>query len=171
MKFLRYFILILLLLIGVFILMGLLNKEISYKTETIIERPLGLVWEKFNDSEITMEYIPEIEKITPIKELPGIVGSTTEYKMGGSRPMKIIETVKAYEEGRLVTLVFDAAGMIKEDSYEFTDIGGKTKMVSTHNIKTEGVMMRAMYFLMKGLFKSTDKEHQTKFKNIVESRF
>lgn len=171
MKFLRYFIMILLVLMGLFLLIGLLKKEINYSVETIVDRPINLVWEKFNDEDITMEYIPEIEKITRLKELPGMVGTTTKYKMGGSRPMDIVETVRSYEEGKHISLEFDATGMTKLDTYNFSDFGGKTKISSTHKIKGDGIMTNAMYFLMKRLFVSTDKGHQSKFKNIVESRF
>lgn len=152
-------------------LTGLLNKEVSYTTETTIERPLDLVWEKFNDSDITKEYIPQILEITPMKELPGVVGSTTKIKMGGSRPMDIIETVKAYEEKKLIDLEFDAEGMIKRDTYTFTELKGKTKMTATHSIIGEGIMTRAIYRMMKRLFKNTDQGFQNTFKDIVEERF
>lgn len=85
--------------------------------------------------------------------------------------MDIIETVRVYEEGKVVSLEFDASGMNKLDTYTFSDLGFKTKISSTHYIKGDGIMTRAMYFLMKRLFVNTDKGHQAKFKEIVEERF
>lgn len=171
MKFLRYFIIVLLLLMGLFFLIGIFNKELNYTEETTVNRPINTVWEKFNDPDITMEYIPEIEKMTLIKEMPGMVGSKSKIKMGGSRPMDIMETVLAYEEGKYISLQFDAGGMKKVDSYTFTPINNKTKITSTHNIKGDGIMTRAMYFLLKGVLAKTDKDHQARFKKIVETRF
>jgi len=171
MNFLKYFVFVLLILMGLFILIGLVFKQVRYYTEIVVDRPLGLVWEKFNDPDITMEYIPQIEKITPIKRLPGMVGSTTKYKMGGSRPMDIMETVKSYEEGKSIVLEFDAEGMTKIDGYTFREHNGSTKITAFHKIYGDGIMTRSMYFLMKGLFKRTDIGHQTKFKEIMEERF
>lgn len=151
---------------------GLIIKEIDYKTEVEVNKPLKETFAMFNDAAKLKNWIPELKSIEPIEYKAGNTGS--RYKMvvldGNGNEITMEEKVLAYVENEKVTLYFDAQGMLKTDDYTFIAKGDKTIITNNSNCKSDSYIFGCMMPYFKGTFKDIDQGYLNNFKAYAEKQ-
>ena len=153
----------------IFISTGLLIKEISYKLEIQIDKPLSDVFVVFNDQSELKNWMPEIKSIKIIDQKPGIVGSV--YKIlvdNDGETVQMKEKILAYIPNKKVTLYFKVEDMLKTDDFSFEERNGKT-ILSLHVLcKTDSFFLQCLFPYFKGKFVDADQKYLDNFKAYIE---
>ena len=170
MKAIKIILVIITVLVLAFFLTGLFVKETTYLATTSINKPLDVVFTKFNESEKIKNWIPEIKTFEVLEEKPGKVGST--YKVvveSNGQEITMTEKVLSYVPNEKVTLFFDAENMLKTDDYLFTDEEGKTVVKLNSSCQSDSYIMACLFPYFKGTFQKQDQQYLDNFKAYIES--
>lgn len=170
MKILKYFFYTLLVLFLLFVANGLLNSEIEYGAEILVDETREKCWEVFTDpckrtawrSNITfMEAVIESPDIIGNKYLVRIIDAGQEYEM--------TETVTVYEP--VSHYAFERESEVLVNNIEFTfEVAGEdaTKITTKNTLEGKDVLMKSIFPFMKGLFIRQIESELMELKNVIE---
>lgn len=153
----------------VFLVTGLIVKDIKYSAEVEIDKPIGEVFRLFQDVETRKKWMPEIKSIDSIKVTPQKLGST--YKVivdNQGENLEVIEKIKAYIPNEKVTLQFSSKAMLKTEDFNFTEQNGKTKIVQYSTLQTNSYLLACTFPWFKSKFESLAQNYLNDFKAVVE---
>ncbi len=168
-KFLKITGVVLLLLTVIFFSLGLINPNVSYTSEILVNKPVAETFRKYNDPGTLKQWIPEMKSFEIVEIKPGMVG--TKLKMiieSEGQTMELNEEVTAFEENKLVGLSFDAGMMHKSDLVEFIQTGDGTLIKGTYTCTGSNLFYKSLFSLFKGKFKSIDEGYLKNFKVFIE---
>ncbi len=167
-KFLTIFILI--LIVGFFAL-GLFVPQVEYQCETVVEGPIGEVFENYNDLESIDKWIPDIKSVKPLKETEDKKGSVYEMVIDSDgTEVKMAETVLDYQVNRMVALQFETGPMEKRDVFNFLEENGQTIITGNHVVTGTNYFYKCMFALFKGALTKVDQGYLDNFKEYHEKR-
>lgn len=154
----------------VFLGTGLVVKENTYATQIDINKPVELVFKKFNDMAAMKQWIPEIVKIDTLNFNPGITGSQFAlYVDNKGQEVRMEEKVLAFVRNKKVTFFYDAEGMLKTATYTFTENKGTTRIELKAAYKSEDSYILSCFFpYFKGTVKGLDEQYLSNFKGYIE---
>lgn len=78
-KYLKYAVIILAILVLLFLSVGFIKPSISYSSEIIVNKPIAEAWAVMSDEAKTTEWLKGITKIEHISGQKGTVGAITKY--------------------------------------------------------------------------------------------
>ena len=169
MKVLRIILGILGLVLVIFLGAGLVSPSVNYEVETSVDLPVEKAFALFNDKDFLDDWFPELTKIEPIEEKPGIIGSS--YKLHfNSEGQEIVmtETIQDWKENERIVFMHDAGNMIKTDDFTFIAEGGKTTMRNEVSCRGSNYIHRCMFAFFKGMFRKYDQGYIDNFKTAAE---
>jgi len=78
MKYLKYILGILAILVIVFFLLGLIKPELSYECEITVDKSLAESWAVSQDEGKMSDWLPGFQKVEPVSGTPGTVGAVAD---------------------------------------------------------------------------------------------
>lgn len=171
MKYLRYFLGIIVLLVLIFLGVGLLTPSVSYSSEVTVDKPVQEAWAVMNDESKTSEWLKGITKMEHVSGEKGTVGAVTQYTFEENGQESIIlETMKTIRPNEQVAMDFVMEGvMVMDYQVDFTEKDGKTMIVSSTTVKGLGLFMKSMVPFMKGSFQAQEDENMNNLKKVIEA--
>ncbi len=170
MKYLKYFVGIVVLLLFLFIIKGVLQPTISYSSEIIADKPIQEAWAVMNDESKLSQWLKGITDIKHVSGEKGAVGAVTIYTFNDNgQESTIIETIKSIHPNEHIAMDFEMKGVMNMDyKVDFIDKGGKTILKSSTTTKGDGMFMRSMVSFMKGSMQTQEDENMNNLKKIIE---
>jgi hypothetical protein len=173
MKYLKYFLYIIIGLIVLFLAVGLLKSSVSYGHEITVDKSLKEAWAVTQDASKYDQWLEGFKSIELISGKQGEVGS--KYKVivnpgEGQEDFEMIETVVAIDKYKLVELGFDSDMMDFEQKMLFSEADGKVKFKTESTVKGKGIMMRSMFALMEmfgGAFSKQEAKNIEALKKVI----
>jgi uncharacterized membrane protein len=162
---------ILLLVFLAFVALGLFLNKQEYQLETEIKRPVGEVFQLFNNHDRISEWLTEIKSFEPIAETENKIGS--EYKMmvdNDGKIVELIETLTDYKENEMVKMEFVAGWMHKYNHFTFSESENGTKMIAHYSIEGTNPFAKSLFLFFTKSFQEIDGTNLERFKTFAEKQ-
>lgn len=174
MKFLKYFLYLILGLVVVFFAIGFLKPSVSYGHEITVNKPIKEAWAVQQDATKYDQWLEGFKSIDLISGEKGKVGSIYKVvvKPEEDQPdFEMIETLVAKKDFESIQLSFDSDMMLFEQTTSFSEVDGKTKIKTDSKVSGKGMVMRSMFALMElfgGSFQAQEVKNIEALKQVIE---
>ncbi len=170
MKYLKYLLGIILLLVLLFIGKGMLTPSISYDSEITVNKSVKEAWAVMNDESKLSQWLKGIKTIEHVSGEKGTVGAVTRYTFDQDGQESIIlETIKSLKPEEHIAMDFEMEGVMNMDyKVNFSEEDGKTGIKSSTTTTGAGMLMRSMVSFMQGSMQTQEDENMGNLKKLIE---
>jgi carbon monoxide dehydrogenase subunit G len=169
MKYLKYILGILAILVIGFFLFGLIKPELSYECEIMVDKPLAESWAVSQDKEKMSDWLDGFQKIEHVSGSPGTVGSVSDvYFISDGQEMTIRETITDIVPDKSITMSFASDFMDMDYKINMESIDGKTKISSSTTAIGNGMVSKSIMALMGSSIKTQEETNLTNLKKAIE---
>ena len=169
MKYLKYTLGILAVLVIGFFIMGLINPEISYECDIIVDKTLDESWAVSQDVEKMSDWLSGFQKIEHISGNPGAVGSVSDvYFINEGQEMIIRETITDIVPDESISMTFTSDFMDMDYVLAMASMDGKTKISSSTIAKGNGMVSKSIMAFMKSSVKNQEEINLSNLKKTIE---
>lgn len=173
MKVLKYFLLLFLGLILVFLGIGFANPSIHYGHEITVNKPLAEAWFVAQDKAKFSQWLEGFNSIELISGKQGDVGS--RYKIivtpkSGETPFEMIETIISKKELDHVSMHFDNEMMNFNQIISFSENNGKVNIKTASTITAKGIFIQSIFATMEmigGAFQKQEAKNIEALKRVI----
>lgn len=169
MKYLKYLLGILAILVIGFLLIGLIKPKVSYECEIVVDKSLAESWAVIQDQEKLSEWLPGFEKIEHISGTPGKVGavSNVHFSTGGQKET-IQETITDFQPLESISMTYTSDFMNMDYKLNMNSINGSTKINSWTTTVGNGIFSKSIMALMGGSIKAQEETNLINLKKTIE---
>ncbi len=170
MKYLKYFLGVVLLFGLFFIARGFLTPSISYTSEFSVDKSVEEAWAVMNDESKISQWLKGITNIEHVSGEKNTVGAVTKYTFSeDGQESTILETIKSIRPNEQITMGFVMEGVMEMDyQVDFAEKDGKTQVKSSTVNRGSGIIMRSMVSFMKGSMQVQEDENMQNLKKLIE---
>lgn len=169
MKYLKYILGILAILVVGFFLLGIFKSELSYDCEIMVNKPLTESWAVSQDEEKMSHWLDGFQKIEYVSGSPGTVGSVSDvYFKTDGQEMTIRETITDIVPNESVSMTFTSDFMDMDYKLTMTSIDGKTKIKSSTTCEGNGMVSKSLIALMENSFETQEQTNLSNLKKTIE---
>ena len=170
MKYLKYVIIILVLLAVVFFGQGLLTPEVSYESEIVVNKPVKEAWAVMSDESRVSEWLPGIKKMELVSGTENTVGAVSKiYFEENGEEMIMEETITAIKPNEHMAMTFTMDFMDMDYEMHLTEEDGKTRIKSNSKTTGNGFMAKSILSFMKGTMKKQEDSNMNNLKTIIDN--
>ena len=170
MKYIKYFLGFIALLVLLFITKGFINPSISYSSQIVVEKSLQESWAVMSDQSKIDMWLKGIKDLKHISGEKGTVGAVTQYTFDQNGQESVIEeTITSISDNQYISMDFvmeDVMDMDYRMDFEIKD--GKTYITSSTTTKGIGLLMRSMVSFMTSSMQSQEDENMNNLKTMIE---
>jgi len=169
MKYVKYFIGLIVLLGILFIAKGFLNPTISYSSEIFVDKPIKEASAVMNDESKISQWLSGVTKMEHISGEKNTVGAVTKYTFDEEgQESTVIETITSIRPNDHVALNFVIEDVMEMDyRVVFKKQDGKTHIKSTTITKGTGLFMRSIVSFMKNSMQAQEDENMNNLKKLI----
>lgn len=169
MKYLKYILGILAIMVIGFFLLGLFKPEVSYECEIMVDKPLAESWAVSQDEGKMSEWLPGYQKIEHVSGSPGTVGAISDvYFITDGQEMIIRETITDIVSDESIAMSFASDFMDMDYKITMTSLDGKTKISSSTTAIGNGMVSKSLMALMGNSIKKQEETNLANLKNTIE---
>jgi carbon monoxide dehydrogenase subunit G len=170
MKYLKYILGILVILIIGFFLLGVFKAEVSYDCEIMVDKPLAESWAVSQDEEKMSDWLKGFQKVEPVSGTPGTVGAVADvYFITDGQEMIIRETITEIVPDESISMSFTSDFMNMDYKLVMTPVDGKTKLSSSTTAIGNGMVSKSLMALMGSSIKAQEETNLANLKNTIEA--
>jgi len=145
MKYVKYILGILAVLVIGFFLLGLLKPQLSYDCEIIVDKPLAESWAVSQDDEKLADWLDGYQKTEIVSGNPGTVGAVSDiYFIQEGEEMIIQETIKEIVPNESISMTFTSDFMDMDYILKMSAVDGKTKISSSSIVEGNGILAKSI---------------------------
>jgi len=170
MKFLKYLLALVLILVLLFIAKGFLTPSINYESQITVNKPAKEAWEVMSDEENLPKWIKGFKSTELVSGTENTAGAVSKiYVSEGGQDMVMTETIKAVEEYENLEMEFsmDFMNMDYQISFEEKE-PGKTVITSNTTTRGNGMMAKSIVSFMTGAMKKQEDENLMSLRKIID---
>jgi len=169
MKYLKYILGILAILVIVFFLLGLIKQELSYECEIMVDKPLEESWAVSQDEEKLSSWLEGFQKIEQVSGSPGTVGAKSDvYFITDGQEMTIRETITGIVPNESVSMSFESDFMDMDYKLTMKSVDRKTKIITNTTATGNGMVSKSLMALMGSSIKSQEDTNLANLKKTIE---
>lgn len=170
MKYLKYILGIIVLLVVLFIAKGFITPSISYTSEIVVDKSIKEAWAVMNDESKISQWLKDITKVEHVSGEKGTVGAVTKYTFDQDGQESIVmETIKSISPNEQVVMDFEMEGVMNMDyTINFSEQDGKTHIKSSTITEGDGMFMRSMVSFMTNAMTAQEDENLSNLKKLIE---
>lgn len=170
MKYLKYTLGILTILIIGFFLLGLIKSDLSYECEVMVDKPLNESWAVSQDETKMSDWLDGFQRIEQVSGSPGKVGAVADvYFVTEGQEMIIRETITGIIPNKSISMIFTSDFMDMDYTLSMEAVDGKTKINSITNCKGNGMASKSLIVLMGSSIKTQEETNLSNLKKVIES--
>ncbi len=169
MKVIKIILGIIVLISLVFFSTGLVIKEIEYKTEITINKPIEKVFSVFKSAENQKKWLPEIKAVEVVNKNPQEVGSVYKLIVNKEQNIEVKQKVLEFVPNKKITYRFNSDVMIRTEKYDFLVVENQTKIVQKTNIRSLSYILACTFPWFKSKFEEDTKRGLKEFKRVMNS--
>ena len=165
MKFLKYALIFIVVVVLLFFGKGLLTPSISYENEITVNTSAKEAWVVMNDESNLPKWIEGFKKVELVSGTPNTVGAVSNvYVEEQGQEMIMQETITSVKENEHMAMTFTMDFMDMDYKMSFEEQGGQTIIKSASTVKGNGIMAKSMISFMKGSMESQEDTNLGKLK-------
>ena len=169
MKYLKYILGIIAVLVIIFLALGLLKPEISYDCEIVVDKPISESWAVTQDEEKLKDWLPTIQKIEHISGTPGTVGAVSDVHFDNDGQMMTIrETITDLVPEKSISMTYTSDFMNMDYTLNMADENGKTKIYTSTTTEGNGMISKSMMVLIAGSIEAQEETNLANLKETIE---
>ena len=170
MKYLKYILGILAVLIIAFLLVGMIKSKVAYDCEIMVEKPIAESWAVTQDETKLGDWIPGFQKVEHISGTPGTAGSVSNvHFISDGEEMTIRETINEIIPNESISMTYESDFMDMDYFLKMTDVDGKTKINSSTTAVGNGMISKSIMALVGGSIKAQEETNLVNLKKTIES--
>ena len=170
MKYLKYVLVVIAILVIGFLALGLIKSQLSYDCEIIVEKPITESWAVIQDQEKLSEWLIGLQKIEHVSGTPGTVGAVSDvYFKTDGQETTIRETITDIVPNESISMSYGSDFMNMDYNMAMTFINGKTKISTSTTAKGNGMISKSIMALIGSSFKTQEESNLTHLKKTIES--
>ncbi|MGB0882000.1 MAG: SRPBCC family protein [Vicingaceae bacterium] len=169
MKFLKYTLIVIAILVAGFFSLGIIKSEITYNCEITVDKPLAESWAVSQDDSKLSEWLEGFQKYEDISGTPGTVGAVSDvYFDNNGEVMSIRETITEIIPNESVSMLFEMDFMNMDYTLSMINVDGQTKINSSSVVKGNGMFAKSFIALMGGTFSAQEDNNLNNLKQTIE---
>ena len=169
MKYLKYILGILAILIIAFFLLGLIKPELAYECEIMVDKPLAESWAVSQDEKKMSDWLDGFQKIEHVSGSPGTVGAISDvYFITDGQEMTIRETITDIVPDESISMLFTSDFMDMDYKLTMNSVDGKTKISSSTTCEGNGMVSKSLIALIGNSIKTQEETNLTNLKKTIE---
>ena len=174
MKYLKYFLFLILGIVLCFFLLGFMKPAVNYGHEIKVNKPINEAWGFLQDETKMDQWLEGFKSIDLIEGESGTVGSRYKVVVNpgqGQEDFTMTETIKSIKPEDHISLNFDSDMMVFDQTTSLTTKEGQTIIKTDSSVKGKGILMRSMFALMEmttGSFQKQEVKNIEALKNAIE---
>jgi len=169
MKYLKYILGILALLVIGFFLLGVIKSEVSYECEIMVDKPLAESWAVSQDEEKMSDWLEGFQRMEHVSGSPYTVGAVSDvYFITDGQEMTIRETITGIGPGESVAMTFTSDFMDMDYILKMESVDGKTKVSSSTTTVGNGMVSKSIMALMGSSIKAQEDTNLANLKKTIE---
>ena len=169
MKFLKYFLLFVIVMALVFFGKGLLTPSISCDGEIIVNKPAQEAWAVMSDESNLSKWIKGFVKTEHISGTENTVGAVSKiYIEEKATKMVMEETITALTPNELMAMTFTMDFMDIDYEMTFNEQDGKTTIRTKTVTSGNGIFAKSMVSFMSSGMKKQEDENLNNLKNLID---
>lgn len=170
MKYLKYILIVIVVLLLAFFGRGLMTPSISYDSEVTVNKSVEESWAVMSDQSRVTEWLKEIKRFEAVSGTPNTVGAVTNiYVENEGQEMVMQETITAIEEFEKIAMTFTMDFMDMNYEMVLEEIEDGTKIKSNSVVKGNGFFAKAMVAWMGGPMKEQEDHNLNNLKSVIEN--
>ena len=170
MKFLKYFLGIVALLVVIFILIGTFKSEIAYDCNIMVDKTLSESWAVSQDDTKMKDWLEGFQRVEHISGTPGAVGSVSNvYFINEGQEMSIRETITEIVPNESVAMTFTSEFMDMDYKLSMSAVGEQTKISSSTTCQGNGIFSKSLVALMGSTMKAQENTNLNNLKKTIEN--
>jgi len=173
-KYIKYFLYLILGLFLLFILIGIIKPTVEYGHEITVNKSMKEAWAVAQDESKFSQWLEGFKSIELISGIQGEVGSKYRVVVDpgeGQEDFEMVETLEVKEEYELLEMSYDSEMMLFYQKITQSENGGKTTIKTASSVTGKGIMMRSMFACM-GIFANSFQKQEEKnieaLKKVIE---
>lgn len=169
MKYLKYILGILAILIIGFFILGIIKPELSYDSEIIVDKPLAESWAVSQDENKMSDWLEGLQKIEHVSGTLGTVGAISDvYFITDGQEMVIREKITDIIPHESISMTFTSDFMNMDYKLSMKSIDGKTKISSNTTAIGNGMISKSLIVLMGSSIENQEITNLTRLKKTIE---
>lgn len=169
MKYLKYILGLLAVLLIVFLSMGIITPKLSYDCEIVVEKSAAESWAVVQDEAKMSEWLTGFQKVEHLSGTPGTVGAVSlVYFDNEGQQMSIQETITDIVPNESISMTFEDDFMDMDYKMALTSIDGKTKINSSTTVVGNSMLSKSILVFIRGSLKAQEEANFIKLKKAIE---
>lgn len=169
MKFLKYSLLILAILIFGFLAVGILKPTATYEHEVMVEKSRQEAWAVFQDPEKLPDWLSGFERMEHVSGTPGAVGAVSRvYFTENGESMSVEETILDLQPPTYMKMRYVSDFMDMDYEVRLSEQDGATRLQSRTTVQGNGLFAKSMLAFMGGTLLQQEIDNMTKLKTAIE---
>ena len=169
MKYLKYILGIIAVLLLVFLALGLIKPELNYDCEITVDKPVAESWAVIQDEDKLPEWLEGLQKIEHINGTPGTVGAISDvYFISDGQEMVIRETITDLQANESISMSYASDFMNMDYTLAMTSVDGKTRINTSTTAKGNGMFSKSIMVLFGGSVKTQEETNLSNLKKVIE---
>jgi len=170
MKYLKYILGIIAILIIIFVVIGFIKPDITYDCEVMVDKSLEESWKVMQDEDKMSEWLEGFQQVEQVSGTPGTVGAVSNvYFITDGQKMTIKETITDIKPNESIEMLFESDFMNMDYKLKMASVNGKTKISSNTNAKGNGMFSKSIMALMGNSLKAQEETNLTNLKKTIEA--
>lgn len=168
-KFLKYFLIVIVLIVIIFFSLGFLFRQHDYTIITTVNAPVEKTFAVFNDTTKLKEWLTGFKSIENIRGKPNEIGSKWKvvFEENGSE-ISMNETIVAFKENELVSFNIANDFIKSKNEIRFIPKGNTTEIIAKVSYRGTHIIQKSMVALFSSSIKKQQKESYDLLKQLIE---
>lgn len=170
-KFIKYFVVLLLVLAVGFIVIGYLTPKITYNSEITVTKPVNEAWAVMNDVEKLPEWLTGFKKFEHVSGTKGQVGAVSNvYFDNNGETMIIKETITKIIPNKSISMLYESDFMDMNYTITFNTLpNNQTKISSSTIAEGNGMISKSIMAIISSTLETQEETNLTKLKTTIEN--
>jgi len=170
MKYLKYFLLALLLIAIIFIAKGLLTPSIQYESEVTVNKSAAEAWAVMSDESKLPQWLKGFKKTELVSGQANTIGAISKvYIEENGQEMVMEETIESIKENEFLAMRFTMDFMNMEYEIHFKEKDGKTHIKTKSTTEGNGLIAKSIVSFMPKAMKAQEDENLGNLKKLIEA--
>jgi len=169
MKYLKYLLIVVIVLALIFFGKGLLTPSVSYENEITVDKPANESWAVMSDESNLPKWIDGFKKTELVSGTANTVGAVSKvYVDDNGEEMVMEEKITALKLNEHMAMTFTMDFMDMDYEMFFKEEGGKTAITSRSNIKGNSMFAKSLLSFMSSSMKTQEDVNLKNLKELIE---
>jgi uncharacterized membrane protein len=169
MKYLKYLLGLILLLVIIFFAKGILTPSIYYESEIVVNKPAKEAWAVMSDESNLPKWIDGFKRTEHVSGTENTIGAISNvYIEESGEEIVMQETITNIRQDELMAMTFTMDFMDMEYEMLFDEKDGKTNIKTKSKTIGNGLFAKSLVSFMTGAMKSQEDNNLISLKKLIE---